>query len=95
MSLRGSGRRDASKRALENAQKLAPNSADTLFALGYYQYQVLARFQGRRRPRLFASAKCYQAKARCYWLSAESRAAEENWDANHRLCRASPRLEPA
>ena len=32
---------DAAKRALENAQKLEPNSAETLLALGYYQYWVL------------------------------------------------------
>ena len=31
-------RRDAAKRALENAQKLEPNSPETLLALGYYQY---------------------------------------------------------
>ena len=30
-------RRDAAKRALENAQKLEPNSPETLLALGYYQ----------------------------------------------------------
>src|SRR6266508_1911090 len=35
------GRRDAAKRALENAQKLEPNSPETLLALGYYQYRVL------------------------------------------------------
>jgi len=34
-------RRDAVKRALENAQKLQPNSPETLLALGYYQYRVL------------------------------------------------------
>jgi len=34
-------RRDAAKYALENAQKLKPNSAETLLALGYYQYWVL------------------------------------------------------
>ena len=32
---------DAAKRALENAQKLQPNSPETLLALGYYQYWVL------------------------------------------------------
>jgi serine/threonine protein kinase/cytochrome c-type biogenesis protein CcmH/NrfG len=34
-------RRDAAKRALENAQKLEPNSPETLLALGYYQFLVL------------------------------------------------------
>jgi TolB-like protein/Tfp pilus assembly protein PilF len=34
-------RRDAAKSALENAQKLQPNSPETLLALGYYQYHVL------------------------------------------------------
>jgi serine/threonine protein kinase/Tfp pilus assembly protein PilF len=33
--------RDAAKRALEQAQKLEPNSPETLLALGYYQYWVL------------------------------------------------------
>ena len=34
-------RRDAAKNALENAQKLQPNSAETQLALGYYQFRVL------------------------------------------------------
>jgi serine/threonine protein kinase/Flp pilus assembly protein TadD len=34
-------RRDAAKRALENAQKLEPDSPETLLALGYYRYWVL------------------------------------------------------
>jgi TolB-like protein/Tfp pilus assembly protein PilF len=34
-------RRGAAKSALENAQKLEPNSPETLLALGYYQYWVL------------------------------------------------------
>jgi tetratricopeptide (TPR) repeat protein len=34
-------RRDAAKRALENAQRLEPNSSETLLALGYYQYWAL------------------------------------------------------
>ena len=65
---------DASKRALDNAQKLAPNSPETLLALGYYQYQVL-RDYGPPKTRSVASAKCCQATARCYWLSAKSPAA--------------------
>src|SRR6516165_1092643 len=34
-------RREAAKRALENAQRLDTNSPETLLALGYYQYWVL------------------------------------------------------
>ena len=34
-------RRDAAKRALENAQRLQPKSPETLLALGHYQYWVL------------------------------------------------------
>jgi len=37
-------RREAAKRALENAQKLEPNSPETLLALGYYQYSVLGDY---------------------------------------------------
>jgi serine/threonine protein kinase/Tfp pilus assembly protein PilF len=37
-------RRDAAKSALENAQKLEPNSPETLLALGYYQYRVLGDY---------------------------------------------------
>jgi len=37
-------RRDAAKAALENAQSLEPNSPETLLALGYYQYWVLADY---------------------------------------------------
>jgi TolB-like protein/Tfp pilus assembly protein PilF len=38
-------RRDAAKRALENAQRLAPDSPETLLALGYYQYWVLRDYE--------------------------------------------------
>ena len=34
--------RGAAKRALEQAQKLEPNSTETLLALGYYQYRVVS-----------------------------------------------------
>jgi TolB-like protein/Tfp pilus assembly protein PilF len=37
-------RGDAAKRALENAQKLQPDSPETLLALGYYQYRVLREY---------------------------------------------------
>jgi serine/threonine protein kinase/tetratricopeptide (TPR) repeat protein len=37
-------RGDAAKRALESAQRLEPNSPETLLALGYYQYRVLRNY---------------------------------------------------
>jgi serine/threonine protein kinase/Tfp pilus assembly protein PilF len=37
-------RGDAARRALENAQKLEPESPETLLALGYYQFKVLADY---------------------------------------------------
>jgi TolB-like protein/Tfp pilus assembly protein PilF len=37
--------RDAARKALENAQKLQPNSPETLLALGYYQFWVLRDFE--------------------------------------------------
>jgi serine/threonine protein kinase/Tfp pilus assembly protein PilF len=39
--LNGEARRDPAKRALETAKRLAPDSPETLLALGYYQYTVL------------------------------------------------------
>jgi TolB-like protein/Flp pilus assembly protein TadD len=56
-------RRDAAKRALENTQKLAPNSPETLLALGYYEYQVLRDYAaakttfGRLRKMLSGSSQ--------------------------------------
>jgi serine/threonine protein kinase len=41
-------RRDAAKRALENAQRLAPDLPDTLLALGYYQYWVLRDYRSAK-----------------------------------------------
>jgi TolB-like protein/tetratricopeptide (TPR) repeat protein/predicted Ser/Thr protein kinase len=37
--------RGPAERALENAQKLTPNSPETLLALGYYQYWVLHEYR--------------------------------------------------
>jgi TolB-like protein/Flp pilus assembly protein TadD len=42
---RTSGRRDAAERALNTAQKLQPNSPETLLAQAYYQYWVLRDYE--------------------------------------------------
>jgi TolB-like protein/Tfp pilus assembly protein PilF len=41
-------RRDAAKRALENAQRLAPDLTETMLALGYYQYWVLRDYRSAK-----------------------------------------------
>jgi serine/threonine protein kinase/Flp pilus assembly protein TadD len=41
-------RRDAAKRALEQTQKLEPNSPETLLALGYYQHLVLGDYEAAK-----------------------------------------------
>jgi len=41
-------RRDKARGALENAQKLQPNSPETLLALGYYQYWVLRDYEAAK-----------------------------------------------
>jgi TolB-like protein/Tfp pilus assembly protein PilF len=41
-------RRDAAKSALDDAQKLQPNSSETLLALGYYQYWLLRDYGSAR-----------------------------------------------
>ena len=40
-----SARRDAAKRALENAQKLQPHFPETVLALAHYQYRVLRDYR--------------------------------------------------
>jgi TolB-like protein/Flp pilus assembly protein TadD len=72
-------RRDAAKKALEHAQKLQPNSPETLLALSYYQYRVLRDYSlakstfGRVREMLPSSSDA---------LHGVGRAArrEGNWD---------------
>ena len=57
-------RRDAAKRALENAQRLEPNSPETLLALGYYQYWVLRDYDACQDHVRASQARCYRAAAR-------------------------------
>ena len=85
--------RDAAKRALENAQKLQPNSPETLLALGYYQYQVLSDYGpakttfGRVSKMLPGSSEVPKALGRVARR-------EGHWDRKHCLLRASPRPGP-
>jgi TolB-like protein/Tfp pilus assembly protein PilF len=62
-------RRDAAKKALENAQKLQPNSPEIQLALGYYQYWVLRDYGlakttfGRAREMLPGSSEVLEGLA--------------------------------
>ena len=86
-------RADAAKSALENAQKLEPNSPETLLALGYYQYWVLTRFRGCQndvRPR-WQNVTRQQRGAICPRPSYPTRG---TLGSKHSLLRASPRPGP-
>jgi tetratricopeptide (TPR) repeat protein len=61
-------RRDAAKSALENAQKLEPNSPETLLALGYYQYHVLSDY-GLARTTFERVSKMLPNSSEVLWRS--------------------------
>ena len=72
-------RRDAAKRALENAQKLAPNSPETLLALGYYQYWVLLDYGAAKTTLQRASEMLPGSSEAPYALGRLARR-EGHWD---------------
>src|SRR5882724_587052 len=74
-------RRDAAKDALENAQKLQPNSPETLLFLGYYQYWVL-RDYGLAKTTFERVGEMLSGNSEVlYALGAVARR-EGNWDAS-------------
>src|SRR5262249_51039605 len=72
-------RRDAGKRALDNAQNLAPNSPDTLLALGYYQYWVL-RDYGSAKTTFSRVSKMLPGSSEVPWALGLVARREGNWD---------------
>ncbi|MGC2626329.1 MAG: protein kinase, partial [Candidatus Udaeobacter sp.] len=73
------GRRDAVKRALENAQKLQPNSPETLLALGYYQYRVL-RDYGTAKTTFGRVSKMLPGSSEVPYALAEVARRQGHWD---------------
>ena len=71
---------DAAKSALENAQKLEPNSPETLLALGYYQYWVLHDYGSAKTTFGSPQQNCYRAAARYQMPSAQVARREGHWD---------------
>ena len=86
-------RSDAAKRALENAQKLEPNSPETLLALGYYQYWVL-RDHGAAKTTFERVSKMLPGSSEVLMALGRIAGREGNWDQRIAYDRASPRLGP-
>jgi tetratricopeptide (TPR) repeat protein len=72
-------RRDAAKSALENAQKLQPNSPETLLALGYYQYWVLHNY-GLAKNTFGLVSKLLPSSSEIPFALAFVTRREGNWD---------------
>ena len=86
-------RRDAAKRALENAQKLEPNSPETLLALGYYQYWVL-RDYGAAKTTFERVSKMLPGNSEVPYGPRPSCPTRGTLGSKHCLLRASPRPGP-
>jgi TolB-like protein/Tfp pilus assembly protein PilF len=72
-------RRDAAKEALENAQRLQPNSPETLLFTGYYQYWVLHDYGVAKATFERVSKKLPGNSEVLYALAAIARS-EGHWD---------------
>jgi TolB-like protein/Flp pilus assembly protein TadD len=72
-------RRDAAKGALENTQKLQPNSPETELALGYYQYLVL-RDYGLAKTTFSRVSKLLPGNSEVPNALARVTRREGNWD---------------
>jgi TolB-like protein/Tfp pilus assembly protein PilF len=72
-------RRDASREALENAQRLQPDSPETLLFLGYYQYWVL-RDYGMAKASLGRVSKMLPGNSEVLYALAAIARSEGHWD---------------
>src|SRR5215831_15819459 len=92
-----SARRDAAKSALEHAQKLEPDSPQTLLALGYYQYWVL-RDYGAAKTTFSSVSKVLPGSSEVPYALALVTRREGQWDQSiayfERALAADPRNVP-
>ena len=72
-------RRDAAKEALENAQKLQPNSPETLLFTGYYQYWVLQDY-GLAKATFGRVSKMLPGNSEVLYALAAIARSEGHWD---------------
>jgi TolB-like protein/cytochrome c-type biogenesis protein CcmH/NrfG len=72
-------RRDAAKEALENAQRLQPNSPETLLFLGYYEYWVLHDY-GLAKATFTRVSKMLPGNSEVLYALAAIARREGHWD---------------
>jgi TolB-like protein/Flp pilus assembly protein TadD len=72
-------RRDAAKEALQNAQKLQPNTAETLLFTGYYQYWVLQDY-GLAKATFGRVSKMLPGNSEVLYALAAIARSEGHWD---------------
>jgi TolB-like protein/Tfp pilus assembly protein PilF len=72
-------RRDAAKRALENAQKLQPNAPETLLFTGYYQFWVLHDY-GLAKATFGRVSKMLPGNSQVLYALAAIARSEGHWD---------------
>jgi TolB-like protein/Flp pilus assembly protein TadD len=72
-------RRDAAKQALENAQRLQPNSPETLLFTGYYQYWVLHDY-GLAKATFGRVSKMLPGNSEALYALAAIARSEGHWD---------------
>ena len=88
-----SARGDASKRALDNALKLAPNSAETLLALGYYRYWVLHDY-GAAKTTFGRVSKMLPGNSEVPMALSRVTRREEHWDESIAYSEQALALDP-
>jgi serine/threonine protein kinase/Flp pilus assembly protein TadD len=86
-------RGDAAKRALETAQKLDPNSPETLLALSYYQYAALGDF-GLSKTTLERVRNMWPGNSEVYMAFGGFARGEGRWDQSIAYYEQSLTLDP-
>jgi TolB-like protein/Tfp pilus assembly protein PilF len=86
-------RRDAAQDALEHAQKLQPNSPETLLALGYYQYWVL-RDYGFAKSTFALVSKMLPGSSEVPFSLGKVSRREGNWDESVAYLEQALALDP-
>jgi TolB-like protein/Tfp pilus assembly protein PilF len=85
-------RRDAAKSALDNAQRLQPNSPETLLALGYYQYWL--RDYGLAKTTFEHVSKMLPSSSEAPGALARIARREGHWDESVGYCEQALGLDP-